>query len=658
MTKHTDILGDEQNSGLHASFHSLYQFKTQALILSLLAFVVYFNSFFNENAFDDQMVITQNEYVQEGVAGIPDILSKGSYYSYFQHKNSNEQLPGGRYRPLSIITFAIEQQFMGTSHVEQAVSPFKQDVTVKNSGPEHDQLVQQMHIRHVVNVLLYMVSIIVLLYFLRLIVFKGSPMAAFIAALIFTIHPIHTEVVANVKSRDEILSLLFICLTFIFEFKYRQSKNKWQLAVALGCFILALLSKEYAITLLVLLPLSLYVFDRYSIKKSLLAALPYFVITGMYALFRLQITDLNISRVESNIINNPYLLASPVQATATKISTLLNYIKLLLFPHPLSADYSYNSIPYKTFSNPIVWLSFTVHAALLVLMFMLIKKRHVIGFAIAFYLVFLTLVGNIFFNVGAPMGERLIYHSSVGFAIVFAWLTCRLFENSKRPVPARNLITAFIVLLILLSGGATIARNAAWKNDDALFTTDIKTVPDNIQVCYNAAVSYVKNADEITNEREKQQQLYDAIGMLNYCMSVDPTYFLAFLCKGAAWEKAGNIDLAKATLDSAKQMNPSYPALPGIYKHVSDEYMQQGWALYGKLGRYAEEIAEYLKAISIDSLNADKWYNLGGSYFHNKQYPEAMSAWQRCVRLKPDHIKGIQGINSLSGMSDSMRVQK
>lgn len=658
MNKHTDTSGEEQNSKQSAAPHPLSRFKTQALILSLLAFVFYFNSFFNENAFDDQMVITQNEYVQEGISGIPNILSKGSYYSYFHHNNSNEQLPGGRYRPLSIVTFAIEQQFMGTIPSEKADSFFKQDITFNTSGPEHEQLAQQMHIRHVVNVLLYIVSIIVLLYFLRLIVFKGSPMAAFIAALVFTIHPIHTEVVANVKSRDEILSLLFICLTFIFEFKYRQSKKKWQFAAALLSFMLALLSKEYAVTLLVLLPLSLYVFDRYSLKKSLLAALPYLVVTGVYVLFRLQVTDPNIARVEQNIINDPYLLAAPVDAIATKISTLLNYIKLLLFPHPLSADYSYNSIPYKTFANPLVWLSLTVHSTLIILMFTMIKKRHVIGFAIAFYLVFLALVGNIFFNVGAPMGERLIYHSSVGFAIVAAWLICMLFENSKKPQLARNLLTAFIALLILLSGGATIARNTAWKNDDTLFTTDIKTVPDNIQVCYNAAVSYVKNADEITNEQEKQQQLHDAIAMLNYCMSIDHTYFLALLCKGAAWEKAGDVDKAKATLDSARQMNPSYPALPGIYKHVSDEYMQQGWALYGKRGRYTEEIVEYLKAISIDSLNADKWYNLGGSYFHNKQYPQAMSAWQRCLRIKPDHAKAIRGISSISGMSDSMRVQK
>src|SRR5882757_5331730 len=63
---------------------SIYDFKVQAAILGMLAFIFYFNSFFNDYAHDDGIVIVKNEYVQEGFAGIPDILSKDAYDSYYR----------------------------------------------------------------------------------------------------------------------------------------------------------------------------------------------------------------------------------------------------------------------------------------------------------------------------------------------------------------------------------------------------------------------------------------------------------------------------------------------------------------------------------------------------------------------------------------------
>src|SRR4051812_5382629 len=92
---------------------SIYDFKVQAVIILVLALGVYFNSFFNEYAHDDGIVIVKNEYVQEGFAGIPKILSRDAYDSYYRQLNTINQLSGGRYRPLSIVTFAIEQQFLG-----------------------------------------------------------------------------------------------------------------------------------------------------------------------------------------------------------------------------------------------------------------------------------------------------------------------------------------------------------------------------------------------------------------------------------------------------------------------------------------------------------------------------------------------------------------
>ncbi len=76
----------------------LDDFKLQAAIVALLAFILYANTAKNEYALDDTIVIVKNEFVLEGFAGIPDILSKDAYYSYYRQLGTTNQLHGGRYR--------------------------------------------------------------------------------------------------------------------------------------------------------------------------------------------------------------------------------------------------------------------------------------------------------------------------------------------------------------------------------------------------------------------------------------------------------------------------------------------------------------------------------------------------------------------------------
>ena len=117
----------------------------------------------------------------------------------------------------------------------------------------------------------------------------------------------------------------------------------------------------------------------------------------------------------------------------------------MIFPHPLSADYSWHTIPYNSFGDALVWISILVHVAIVYYFFTLLKKRSWIAFAIAFYLAHLFLVSNLAMPIGATMGERLVYHSSLGFVMVEAFLLLLLLnrlipspspqgEGSKQPI--------------------------------------------------------------------------------------------------------------------------------------------------------------------------------------------------------------------------------
>ncbi len=137
------------------------------------------------------------------------------------------------------------------------------------------------------------------------------------------------------------MSLLFICLTFIFAFHYRELRKPQLLAGALVCYFLAFLSKEYAVTLVALLPLSFYIFNKDTIAKSMLSIVALFC--RCYSLTsasgRIVIGPRNdIS--DNDIQINPYAFATSNEKLATEIATSLNYLKLLLVPRPLSSDYS------------------------------------------------------------------------------------------------------------------------------------------------------------------------------------------------------------------------------------------------------------------------------------------------------------------------------
>ena len=192
----TPALPLENPSGLNIT-----SFRFQAIMLVFIGFVFYANSFSNEYALDDGIVIQNNDYVQQGFSGISKILSTDAYESFYRQMGAKQQLEGGRYRPLSVVTFAIEQQLFGS---KEKVKPLD-DVA---------------GVRHFMNVVYYILSIVLLFYLLRNYIFRENHLAAFVACLNFLIHPMHTEVVANAKSRDEILSFLFIVLTFISVFKY------------------------------------------------------------------------------------------------------------------------------------------------------------------------------------------------------------------------------------------------------------------------------------------------------------------------------------------------------------------------------------------------------------------------------------------------------
>jgi protein O-mannosyl-transferase len=617
-------------------------FLVQAIIIALIGVGFYYNSTNNEYALDDGIVIVQNEFVQEGLSGIDDILGKDAFHSYYsQMGGGGQELSGGRYRPLSIVTFAIEQEILGKD-----TDPKTPYVRAEEEG--------LTWLRHFVNVLLYAFSGVVLLYLLSKYIFRNNPDVAFLATLIFIIHPIHTEAVANTKSRDEIMSLLFITLTLISVLRYHASQKTSVLVWGGLFFFLALLSKEYAITLLGLIPILLYVHNRYSMSKALYSTLPFFAIAIVYIFIRVGAVGMT-SKDSPEVLNNPYLYASSIEKVATKIYMPWNYIRLLFWPDPLSSDYSYAHYAYRKMGDPMVWASLLIHLGIVITGFVLLVRRHILAFAIFFYLFNLALVANFGFNIGATMGERLIYHSSLGFVLVIAYLTVEGFSRLSAPLMAKRLtLGAATLAIVALSGYKVVNRNPDWENDYTLFTKDVNTVPNSVLANGNAGAQYINSADWPESRADSalvkpgeltptQRRLIEkGIGYLQHAVTIHPKYVNGYLNLGLGHYKLGNYDKAGQNWAMAYKYFPSNPYL----KNYSGLLLGKAFQL-GSEKKYNEAIVLMEHAANINPNDPEIWYNLGGAYFSVQRFDKSREAWNRCLQLKPDHADAKRGMGAI-----------
>ncbi|HZG00987.1 MAG TPA: hypothetical protein VEY71_08290, partial [Chitinophagales bacterium] len=284
------------------------------LLLFITALLFYYNAIPGEYVLDDGLVLDKNEYVKHGLDGIPDILTRDSFHGSI---GNAANLNGGRYRPLSLVTFAVEYELYG---LQPAYS-------------------------RIINILLYGLTGVLIYLFLLRFVFQHSTVSAFVAAFIFVIHPVHTEVVANIKSRDEILSLLLLLGTLFWLLAAVQGGfGLGRYLVALLHFVFALLAKENGLAFVAIIPLTLFVFTRRSLVQIFNYTLPFVLIVAGYVVLRISLIGFESGTV-TELMDNPYLLASTDEKYATIAVVFLHYLRLLFFPHPLTYDYSYNQIP-------------------------------------------------------------------------------------------------------------------------------------------------------------------------------------------------------------------------------------------------------------------------------------------------------------------------
>ncbi len=642
------------------------------LLIILVSLGLNWNTVYNDYALDDSIIIIQNLNVQEGISGIPAIMTTNAFQGYMDMTGVEIPLAGGRYRPLSIVTFAIEQSFFGKTlgsdyrAASDSLRQIQADPTTSNNIKTKQLLrVDKINkaiidsnnsiasFRHFVQLLLFALCLISIHLFLVTFFFKERPFLATLAVMIFAVLPVHAEVVANIKSRDEIMSLLFIVLTLYFSFKFILDNKKADLLKMQLFFVLALLSKEYAMILPLIIvvgwltvlkiPFS-KVFDR---GFWLLGV----VLIG-FIFIRFTLTANHSVSSFVDVLNDPYLYASAEQSFASKTAIILEYLRVLVLPLHLSSDYSYSHFDYIPISNWKFILGAFFYLILLSGLVYWYKKRSVLAFPLFIFIGFLVLINNFFFNLGATMGERLIFHSSFGLCLFIVLLIERLYViNCYSPKKLHYIVFSITGIVLCLFAIKTFERNRDWKSDYTLSLADVKTVKKSALLNNNAGTEIYNRAYTkfILNTKKSSidsvgffNELKRAIEYLNKAIVIHPRYIVAFQNRGLCYYRLNLLNKASEDwVKAAELLGGSNSFL------IRNSYVFYNQGLnFGSKKQFDKAVYPLFVASKMNSEDAKVWNDLGGAYFMTAQFNLCFDAFSKCLVLQPENQSAIGGRNA------------
>ena len=506
-------------------------------IMFIASWALYANTLANGFAFDDKSLIVQNTFLK----------NQPSLATIFttNYRAGAGFFGDGLYRPLVVLTYILNA---GTP-----LSPFP---------------------FHLFNITLNAANAS-LLFLLVMKLFGNLPLAV-LSGCIFGLHPIHTEAVANIAGRPELMWVFFLLIAWLILDRF--SKRWWSFPIVALLYLASLLSKETA----VMFPCILLAVD-YGVKKSpsgthawkrygVLA-----VTVGVYVVIRWLVLGDTTAGFDPEFADNPIAHVRVVARIATAFVVLVRYAVLLIFPFRLSADYSYNQIPIQSsLFHAAPGAGILLFAGMIALALSLRNRHPVLLFSLIVFLFPYLLISNLIIPVGTIMGERLMYFPSAGYAIAAGYL---LTFPVKRWRIASLACAAVILSMFALK---TATRNRDWRNDDALFAADLRNSPRSVKVLCNMgyltgkrglieeSMGYFHRALELYPEYGEAlkgygKRLYDlkryeeSAQYYARAVSVSPKNAEFRNDYGIVLEKIGRFDEAEAQFTASMRLNPSNP---------------------------------------------------------------------------------------------------
>jgi tetratricopeptide (TPR) repeat protein len=428
--------------------------------------IVYLNALGNEFVLDDTRIIRDNVRIRS-LANVPGFFAS----SYWDMEGAQ-----ALYRPMVLASYAVNYAMHGLS------------------PPGYTA----------VNIALHAAVSLLLFALVRGI--GGSLFAAGAAGIAFAVHPVHTEAVTGIAGRPELLAAFFFLLAMHVHRLVPGAGRTAALgyrAGTLACLACAVLAKESAMTLLLVLPAMDALFPAKGSagkpvgprSRIVTDYLPLMSVALAYlAVRRAVLGAIVISGSVIAPLDNPTvpmmttalgerLGATPGQALMTAVAVVAEYARLLAWPARLSPDYSYNQIPLVTSVLDARFMAGVAVVGVCVGGILVLWRRNRIAvFGLALLALTFSIVSNFVITIGTICAERLMYLPSAGAIIAVAAGA----EALTRTVAARrrlaHVVLTFLIVVITMGAARTWTRNRDWKNDLTLWSAAVTVAPDSARV--------------------------------------------------------------------------------------------------------------------------------------------------------------------------------
>ncbi|MGD0884091.1 MAG: tetratricopeptide repeat protein [Thermodesulfovibrionales bacterium] len=508
------------------------------LIIFLVSFAVYFNALSNDFVFDDSVQVLENDWIKD-VKYIPDIFSNSVWGFQGETRISNY------YRPFMHLIFMFNYYVFG-------LRPWG---------------------FHLVNILFHCgVSVLVFLIIQRLLTGHNSSVSSvylsppFIAAMLFAVHPIHTEAVTWISGLPDVSFPFFYLLSFYLYVSFRDGAKRGYILSVLS-FSAAAFSKEPALTL----PIMLIAYD-YLLKnsdetflKAIKRYIPYVVVSGSYLLMRYYALG-SFAPTEFHTNLGPY------ESIINVFPLFKEYLTSLLWPLNLNLWHSFH--PISSLFEAMGIMSVAVTVIFFVVAIAAYRKNKIVFFSFLLFVVPLLPAFYIKGIGGKPFAERYLYLTSVGYvllsAVFLSWAT------EKLPQAVRGMTIVFTVIAGLYTVG-TVDRNNVWKNDYTLWSDTVRKAPDEAWPHYNLGTAYAKRTrlDEAANE-------------FIAALKLDPDFADAHNNLGYAYANQNRLDEAVNEYITALRLRPDYA---DAHYNLGNAYLNQN--------RCDEAVNEYITALRL-----------------------------------------------------------
>jgi tetratricopeptide (TPR) repeat protein len=441
-----------------------------------------------------------------------------------------------------------------------------------------------------------------------------TPLAAWAGALLFAAHPIHTEAVDMIQGRTDLLATFFYLIAFLL---FRHSldsrgtpKAPYLHTASLASFFLALLSKEMAITLPLIILLYGYCRPKEPHRKPLLWILPYFATILLYLGLRLSLLGLGQLLPRSELLtphHSPALAGRLLQLPLL----LTTYLKLLLWPYPLRFRF-FGAFPGpKEIADPAFFLPLLLLSLLLGAVLLIWQKSKEVGLSVGWVL--LTLLPVLGFTPipGFIMAERYLYLPSVGYALLFTLLLGHLLREPGSQ-GKQILIGGALTGLLIVFTGLTIHRHAEWTDQLAIWQAIAREAPENSAVHNNLGVEYLH-----------RDRFEEAIVHFQKAAEINPRNISALNNLGLAYARSGKVEAAEKAYRQALHLDPGH--------------LRARWnlaELLERTGRWKEAEQEYLLGLQYHPKAISLWQRFRGFYERTGEVEKAQRITELLHRLQ------------------------